>query len=104
MPKPTRSYPAYTKHRASGQAVVTLDGRDIYLGRHSSKASRVEYDRLIAEWLVAGRRHPAATDLTVAELAVRFLEHAQTYYRHPDGTPTSELSAYKLPVGVLVRL
>ena len=104
MPKLTRSYPAYTKHRASGQAVVTLDGRDVYLGPHGSRASRAEYDRLIGEWLAAGRRHPAATDLTVAELAVRFLEHAQTYYRHPDGTPTSELSAYKLPVGVLVRL
>ena len=39
--------PSYTHHRASGQAVVRLDGRDIYLGPWKSAASRAEYDRII---------------------------------------------------------
>ena len=33
MPRLVRALPAYQKHRASGQAVITLSGRDIYLGR-----------------------------------------------------------------------
>ena len=45
MPKLTNSVPKYRKHRASGQAVVTLNGRDHYLGPHGTKASRIEYDR-----------------------------------------------------------
>ena len=48
MPKLTYSLPKYRKHRASGQAVVTLNGRDFYLGPHGSKVSKMEYDRLIA--------------------------------------------------------
>jgi integrase len=33
--------------------------------------------------------------LTVNELLTRFWDHAQTYYRRPDGTPTSEVEAYR---------
>ena len=51
MPKLVDSVPKYRLHRASGQAVVTIQGRDFYLGPWKSKASRVEYDRLIGEWL-----------------------------------------------------
>jgi hypothetical protein len=51
MPRLTASNPKYQKHRASGQAVVTLDGRDFYLGPHGTQASRDEYDRLVGEWL-----------------------------------------------------
>ena len=52
--------PKYRLHRATGQAVVSLSGKDFYLGLWKSKASRIEYDRLIAEWLACGRqlRHP----------------------------------------------
>jgi hypothetical protein len=51
MPRLTRSVPSYRKHRASGQAIVTLCGRDFYLGPHGTKVSRDEYDRLVGEWL-----------------------------------------------------
>ena len=46
--------PSYRHHRASGQAVVTLSGRDIYLGPHGTKFSRDNYDRVVGEWLAAG--------------------------------------------------
>lgn len=49
MPRLTNSLPKYRKHRASGQAVVTIAGRDCYLGPHGTKASRLEYDPLINE-------------------------------------------------------
>ena len=32
MPRLTHQHPKYRLHRASGQAVVTLDGKDRYLG------------------------------------------------------------------------
>lgn len=53
-----RRIPSYRRHKHSGQAVVTLDGRDFYLGPWRSKVSRTEYDRLIGEWLANGRRLP----------------------------------------------
>ena len=48
--------PFVRQHKASGKAIVTLDGRDHYLGEFGTPESRVEYDRLIHEWLANGRR------------------------------------------------
>jgi hypothetical protein len=47
MPNPNPRLPKYRKHKASGQAIVTLNGVDFYLGPHGSAASKHEYDRLI---------------------------------------------------------
>ena len=58
----TPRVPSYRRHRPSGQAVVTLGGRDFYLGRWNTKVSRAEYDRLIGEWLAAGRRLPTGDE------------------------------------------
>jgi hypothetical protein len=44
MPRLSKSLPSYRKHRASGQAVVNLNGRDYYLGPYGTKASKLEYD------------------------------------------------------------
>lgn len=57
MPKPSVSrVPSYRRHKPTGQAVVTLNGRDLYLGKWNTTASKAEYDRLIAEFLANGRR------------------------------------------------
>jgi integrase len=73
--------PAYRKHKATGQAVVTLNGHDHYLGRHGSKESKTEYDRLIAEWLAGGRQLPTNADgLTVNEVLLAYLRFAEGYY------------------------
>jgi hypothetical protein len=42
MPKLVKSLPSYRRHKASGQAVVALNGKDHYLGPHGSKVSRDE--------------------------------------------------------------
>ena len=92
MPKNPRT-PSYRLHKPSGRAVVTLDGKDFYLGPHGSQASRDEYDRLIAEWLANGRRLPNAAEpdeLNVNELLVAYWQHAESYYRK-NGQPTTEL-------------
>ena len=72
MPKLIKAVPKYRKHRASGQAVVTIGGRDHGLGPYGTKASRTEYDRVITEW-PANDRQPVVTPdeapaLTVTEL------------------------------------
>src|SRR5690606_38998068 len=74
--------PSMTLHKATGQAVVRLAGKDHYLGTFGTDEARERYDRLIAEWLASGRRLPQTTPAkrSVAELARDFLRHAQTYY------------------------
>jgi integrase len=54
--------PSYTRHKASGQAVVRLNGVDVYLGPWNTPQSRAEYDRVINEWLARGRRLPDRAD------------------------------------------
>lgn len=101
MPKLVSALPKYSKHRASGKAVVTINGQDHYLGPHGSKASRVEYDRLICEFLATGRRgtaqDAAKREITVTELIAAYWKFAERYYRK-GGKPTSELSVIKLAV------
>ncbi|GMV98042.1 MAG: hypothetical protein AMXMBFR83_23950 [Phycisphaerae bacterium] len=91
--------PSYRRHRASGQAVVTLSGQDHYLGMYGSRASRREYDRLIAEWLANGRQplRVSAVQLTVAELAIRYFRFVQGYYVK-NGEPTSEVADIRLAI------
>jgi integrase len=106
MPRLINRNPSYRKHKATGQAIVTIDGKDYYLGPWKTQASKVEYDRLVGVWLAGGRRMPGSglSDITVTEVIARFWEHAQTYYRHPDGSPTSEIRSYKPPLAILNRL
>ena len=75
------SVPSYRLHKPSGQAVVTLNGRDLNLGPAASPDSRQEYDCLIAEWLADGRQLPETVplgELTIVELAAAYLEFAST--------------------------
>lgn len=83
MPRLVQSVPKYQKHRASGQAVVTINGRDHYLGPHGTKASKLNYDRLITEWLSSGRSGTYGAperDYTVVELIADYLRYAKSYY------------------------
>ena len=42
--------PSYRLHKQSGQAVVTLDGKDYLLGTYNSATSKRAYQRLTTEW------------------------------------------------------
>ena len=89
--------PKYRKHRASGQAIVTLSGVDHYLGPHGTKTSKRQYDRVMAEWLENDRRLlPAQGDsITVVELCARYWKFAKGYYVK-DGRCTKVSPAIKL--------
>ena len=98
MPRLFRTLPSHRKHRASGQAGVTLNGRDHYLGPHGTKASKLEYDRLVAEYLSSGRSPSFGApqhDVTVVELAADYVRHAKAYYG------TAKTSEYHLIVRVI---
>ena len=85
------SVPKYRKHRPTGQAVVTIGGADHYLGPHGTKTSRIEYDRLIAEWMANGRQPTVTSEagMTVAELMRRYRQHVIVHYVK-NGRSTSE--------------
>lgn len=99
-----RRTPSYRLHKPSGQAVVTLSGKDHYLGPHGSAESKAEYDRLVGAWQANGRR-PVGRDveLTVDELLLAYWKHAQTYYRK-GGKPTSQLALINRSLRVVHKL
>ena len=69
--------------------MVTLNGRDTYLGPFGTKASRLVYDRLNGEWL-AGGRQPLSADsggLTIVELMAHYLAFVKGYYQPPSKEP-----------------
>jgi integrase len=109
--------PKYRLHKPTGQAVVRIQKRDIYLGAHNTPQSRERYDRVIAEWLASGRApdppicvRPAgpgqmgAPDLSVNELLLAYLKYAQQHYRDPDGRPTGEVENAKDALRPVKRL
>ena len=80
------------KRKSGDLAFVELAGRRHYLGAHGTETSRTEYKRLVAEWLSRGRQlSPGRHEITIAELLVRYLRHAEAYYRRADGTLTNEV-------------
>ena len=94
--------PSYRFHKFSGQAVVTISGRDHYLGLHDTPESKHKYARLIEEWLAcnraplaAGSATTPAKDITVSELTLAFWDHATKYYVNDKGEPTGEQQAIK---------
>jgi hypothetical protein len=65
--------PSYRKHKATGQARVTLNGKTHYLGKYGSASSRLAYARLVPEWLAHDRRLPHEdTCLAVSELILTY--------------------------------
>jgi integrase len=102
--------PRYRLHKPSGQAVVTLDGKDLYLGRHNSPESLAEYRRRTSEWLTNGCRSPTPStepsglsDSTINELLLDYLGFADGYYRK-DGKPTKEPALLRLSFRLLREL
>ena len=109
MPRHHRSdLPTLKRHRVRGRAdraFVTVEGQRIYLGSWHDPETRVRYDQFIARWLAAGRRIPVgSTTLSVVELVDRFMEHARSYYRGPDGTPTNEPDNFRIALRPVVKL
>jgi integrase len=101
----SKSLPKYAYHKASGQAVVRLSGKDFYLGPHGTKASKIEYDRLIGEWLANGRQlsdGASDTPITVTSLCARYLKYCLGYYVK-NGSVTDEVASVKIAIRHIQR-
>ena len=99
MPRLTKSNPKYRRHKASGRAFVELDGKRIYLGTYDSPESRVKYNRLVGEYLLADRSVPPslkdeASPLLITELCIGYIRWARLYYQKA-GKPTAEYNLVK---------
>jgi integrase len=105
MPKLLNRVPSYRFHKQSGQAMVTLNGHDICLGRFGTPESRREYDRAITEWIASGRQFlPDKNKVTISEIIAAYWMHADGYYRRGDGTLSDEVSCIKKALSPLRQL
>ena len=95
--------PSYRRHKPTGQAVVTINGQDIYLGKWNTAASRAEYDRLIAEFLANGRQLRNESDTTVVEVINAYRKFAERYYRK-NGCVTREYGCIKEALKIVREL
>ena len=80
---PRKNLPGYLKHKPSGQAYCLINGKFIYLGKYGSKASRQQYEEVVAEYLANGKKLPptrSKNEITVLEFAIGYLEYAKEYY------------------------
>jgi hypothetical protein len=113
MPRLTNRLPAYRLHKASNQAIVSLSGRDFYLGPWNSPESHAAYSRLTKRWVENGRRldpepeaelpPPSEDVLSMAELMVLYLRHVDSYYVK-NGRPTSEPGTIRQALRFVRRL
>ncbi|MCR9248567.1 MAG: site-specific integrase [bacterium] len=98
--------PGYRLHKPSGRAVVTLNGRDHYLGKFDSDDSRDAYRTLVATWLANGRRLPlagVARSVSVAEVCDDFLSWCEREYRDQDGVVARSVENVRIALRPLVH-
>ena len=113
MPRLKNRVPSYRLHKGTGQAVVTLNGRDVYLGIYDSVKSREAYQAAVNEWLTSQRQRlstaPRDTDtapadgLTINEIFLDYWVFVQEHYRKY-GKPTSEVASIKRALTPLLQL
>jgi hypothetical protein len=90
--------PKYCRHKATGRAYVTINGKENYLGPYGSQESKDAYARLLAR---QGVPEPAESDapLTVDQVVAGFWIHAKKVYPAPPvpekKRPTGELGNHR---------
>jgi len=112
MSRHSKRVPSYRLHKASGQAVVTLNGTDIYLGKHGSEPSRATYSKVIGQWLSHCKLPPASSStggipsnalIDLHQLFNAYYDFAKVYYVR-DGKPTGEVENVEFASRPLIEL
>lgn len=104
--------PSYRHHKATGQARVTIEGRDHYLGKFGTAESRAKYQRLIVAFLAgmkvdADTHRPSPSTLLeypVGRLCGDFLDWAKREYRNADGSETRSVENVRQALRALFEL
>ena len=98
---PRKNNPSDPFHKARNSAVVTVNGRDQYLGTFDSPESWEKYQGIVAKHLAERREPPppvaADTPLTVTELISRYWRFAKTY-DDKDGKAANKVQVIKLAI------
>lgn len=83
--------PKLCKHKASGRAVVRLNGKDHYCGPYGSIEANNKYNRLISKWLNSRKNDTEFVQpipqsnfygLSINELIMYYMKHAKDYYQN----------------------
>ncbi len=95
-----KNIPTIRLHKASGQAYVNLSGKRVYLGKYGTSSAQMKYDRTLSEWLASGRALPLRQDdgVLVVEVLARYWNHAEQWYRTPEGNAARSLDRVKLVI------
>src|SRR5206468_2202396 len=94
MPRPRSSVPSYLRHTSGAARVAWTDPTGtrrfrMLPGPYNSAESKTAYRAFLAE-LESSPHRTHLTDpggLTVNEVLLAYLTHAERHYRAPDGTP-----------------
>jgi integrase len=98
------SIPSYRFHKASGQAIVTLAGKDHYLGPHGTDESKDDYRRRVKEWLSDGApRVSSRRDLNVDDVLAEFVPYAEQQYGSSLGRSNEYRNWYRPAIRALRR-
>ena len=79
----SKSAPKYRLHKRSGQVVVSINGKDIYLGKHSTEESQQRYRAAIADHWASPTEAPKVSiqkpngATTITQLAVEFAKYTK---------------------------
>ena len=95
--------PSYRRH-SSGNARVTINGKDFYLGPYNSAASKRRYKAILAEWLAAGEGESfgvAPQQLSMSQLMVDYLAYCKKHY---GGAKASEYGNIKQAMRAVAKL
>ena len=99
---PKLRLPTYSLHRASGQARVRIDGRELYLGPFDSPESHRRYRELVDAWLNR-KKSGARIEITVGQQAIFYLHHSESYYVKR-GKQTSQVHLIRAALRPVCRL
>ena len=109
MARQRNPIPSYLPHSQTGRARAVWSDQNgvrrfkMLPGAYDSPESRGAFAALLLELQAAPHQPqiPAAGSITVAELLLAYLDHAERHYRTPDGQPTSEVYEVKLVLRAL---
>lgn len=108
MPKLSLKLPRYRRHSSRNLGFVEIQGKRTYFpGAYNSAESREAFRRHLVTWESQGRpATPVAPvdELTITELLSRYLRHAESYYRRPDGTSTGTAERLKPTLRLVKKL
>ena len=100
--------PVLKRHKSTGHAYARFDGRQLWFGPYGSSEAHERFVRTLTEWQANGCRLPPekvrAGGLTIAEVVARYLEFAERFYCHQDGTPTREIDNIRDAVRPLLAI